>query len=95
MSKLSAGAGAVLDKVVNVVQKGVPEISQGFSPSREQGVHHFHCKKQEKNKDVSKQGCCSVLMFGMSQMKKLPQYCGGWCCFGEDKVVLKQSKMNL
>ena len=51
-SKLSAGAGAVLDKVeredefvVEGVQKGVQSEtyqSGRFSPSREQGVHHFH-----------------------------------------------------
>ena len=51
-SKLSAGAGAVLDKVeredefvVEGVHKGLQSESYQtgrFSPTREQGVHHFH-----------------------------------------------------
>ena len=51
-SKLSAGAGAVLDKVeredefvVEGVQKGLQSHTYKtgrFSPTREQGVHYFH-----------------------------------------------------
>ena len=51
-SKLSDGAGSVLDKVeredefvVEGVQKGLQSVtyqSGRFSPKREQGVHHFH-----------------------------------------------------
>jgi choline monooxygenase len=51
-SKLDAGAGSILDKVetedeevVEGVQKGVrSQFYQAgrFSPTREQGVHHFH-----------------------------------------------------
>jgi len=52
-SKLDKGAGAVLDKVqredeavVENVQKGVRSSfykAGRFSPTKEQGVHHFHC----------------------------------------------------
>jgi choline monooxygenase len=51
-SKLEQGAGAALEKVeredefvVELVQKGVRSSlykSGRFSPTREQGVHHFH-----------------------------------------------------
>ena len=52
-SKLEKGAGSILDKVeledefvVENVQKGVRSSfykAGRFSPTREQGVHHFHC----------------------------------------------------
>jgi choline monooxygenase len=52
-SKMTSGAGAMLDKVeredeaiVENVQRGIRSrnYSSGrYSPSREKGTHHFHC----------------------------------------------------